>query len=504
VTEEIRFVDTTLRDGHASLWAEAMRTGMMLAVAEDIARSGVVASEIIATSHFKKCVRELREDPWVRVREVAARMSGIDVAAMSGRVSTFDIDPASVRRLWLHRLAANGITRVQLMHPSNNMTHLIPSEVQFAKEAGLKVVLAIVFSISPRHTDEHFAERTRDAAALQPDIIYLKDSGGLLTPDRVRTLVPVMLEATGGIPLEYHGHCTTGMAAACYMEAIQLGIRTLHTAIPPLAEGSSQPSIFNTARNVRHLGYRPVVDEQLLQGSAEKLHEMARRAGLPIGVPVEYDYAQYLHQIPGGVISNLRHQLRQMRMLDRLDEAFQEIIRVRQELGYPIMVTPFSQFVVSQAAINLFLGERYQQVTDELLKFALGHWGKDSADGIDPNVKDRLLDRPRARELAGWQLPEPTIEEVRQRIGGQDLSDDELLLRYIMRGREEIEIMRATKPADDYGAAQHPLVTLIEELTSRQGRGQVVIQKGELTLQLGRSGDGTGAAARPKEEAASP
>lgn len=491
MSDEIRFVDTTLRDGHASLWAEAMRTGMMLAVATEIARSGVVAAEIIATSHFKKCVRELREDPWERVREVSARLSGIDVAAMSGRVSTFDIDPLSVRQLWLERLAANGITRVQLMHPANSMTHMLPYDVQFARQAGLKVVLAIVFSISPRHTDAHFAQRTRDAAALKPDVIYLKDSGGLLTPDRVRTLVPAMRQAAAGIPLEYHGHCTTGMASACYVEAMQLGIRTLHTAIPPLAEGSSQPSVFNVARNARLLGYTPMVDEPLLQGASEKLHAMAKRAGLPIGAPLAYDYAQYLHQIPGGVISNLRHQLQQMGMLHRLDEAFEEIIRVRQDLGYPIMVTPFSQFVVSQAAINLFLGERYQQVTDELLKFALGYWGQDSAEAIVPEVRDRLLDRPRARELARRPPPEPTLAEIRQRYASPDVPDDELLLRYIMRGREEIEAMRATKGSDDFLSARHPLVTLVEELARRPKYGQVFIQKGDLTLRLGRS-DGAG------------
>ncbi len=487
MSDQVFFVDTTLRDGHASLWAEAMRTGMMLPVAGEIAGSGVIASEIIATSHFKKCIRELREDPWERVREVSARMPGIGVAAMSGRVSTFDIDPLSIRTLWLQRLAANGINRVHMMHPSNDMNHLLPTEVRIAQDAGAQAVVAIVYSLSPKHTDEHFAQKARDAAALKPDVIYLKDPGGLLTPDRVKTLVPAIQRNVDGIPLELHGHCTTGLAPACYLEAIRLGLRTVHTAIPPLANGSSQPSVFNVAHNARLLGYTPAVDEEALKRVSEQLQRMAKRDHLPTGVPVEYDYAQYLHQIPGGVISNLRHQLTQMRMQHRMTEAFEEIIRVRQDLGYPIMVTPFSQFVVSQAAINLFLGERYKQVTDEVIKFTLGHWGKDASESVDPEAKDRILNHPRALAFANWQPPEPSLDEIRQRIGSPGLADDELLLRYIMRGEEEIHAMRAATPRRDYATVEHPLVTLIEELSKRKDRREIFIQKGQLSLRLTRS-----------------
>ena len=150
------------------------------------------------------------------------------------------------------------------------------------------------------------------------------------------------------------------------------------------------------------------VDEEVLRSVAERLTAIAKQEKLPIGAPLEYDYAQYIHQVPGGVISNLRHQLAEMRILHRLDEVLEESVQVRKDLGYPIMITPHSQFVVTQSAINVATGERYKHVIDELILFAQGVYGEDSGyTWMDQNLKDRLLGMPRAKELRSWRTATP-------------------------------------------------------------------------------------------------
>src|SRR4030042_1761596 len=287
--------------------------------------------------------------------------------------------------------------------------------------------MGLVFSISPKHTDEHYARKVQDAAKLRVEVIYLKDSGGLLTPERAQTLIPVFLQNSNAIPVALHSHCTTGLAPLVYLDAIKLGINTVYTAIPPLANGSSQPSVFNIIKNIKHFGFTPMIDEEAIKPIADHFGHIAKREGLPTGKPLEHDVYQYVHQVPGGVISNLKHQLTQLRMAHRMEEVLEEVVQVRKDLGYPIMVTPFSQFVVSQASINVMLGERYKQVVDEVIQYTLGSWGKEASSAIDPNIKDRILGLPRAKELSNWEPPQPSIKEVRQQLGGPEISDDELL-----------------------------------------------------------------------------
>jgi oxaloacetate decarboxylase alpha subunit len=202
---------------------------------------------------------------------------------------------------------------------------------------------------------------------------------------------------------------------------------------------------------------------------------------MPIGEPVEYDYSQYVHQVPGGMISNLRFQLQNLGLLHRLPEVLEEAIRVRRDLGYPIMVTPFSQFVGSQAAINVIKGERYGQVTDQVIQYATGLWGHEAASEVDPDVKDKILDRPRAREFAHWTPPEPSIEEVRNKLGGPDLDDDELLMRYVA-GNEDVAAMRAAGAPKTYSDTRNPLRTLIDELSRRKDLRQIHISKQDLSV----------------------
>jgi oxaloacetate decarboxylase (Na+ extruding) subunit alpha len=255
-------------------------------------------------------------------------------------------------------------------------------------------------------------------------------------------------------------------------------VHRLHTAVPPLAQGSSQPSVLNVARNAQLMGLSSGLNEERIEEASRRLTAIARQENLPIGAPLEYDSAQYVHQVPGGVISNLKFQLAEMRLQDRLDEVLEESVQVRKDLGYPIMITPLSQFVVTQAAINVTTGERYKHVIDEVILFAQGAYGEDSGYTVmEQNLKDRLLGTQRATELAARQKPNVTLRELRASLGGAATSDEEFLLRYIMKGDLEIKTMRAAGRPKQYFSGPLPIVRLLEELKKHRHVRYVSVQK---------------------------
>ena len=481
----ISFVDTTLRDGHLSLWASNMRTGMMLPIAERLDRAGFEAIEIMSSAFYKKCVRDLKDDPWQRVRLLRKRIRNTPLRSIRSRsMLAFQITPPAIADLWLERLGANGIDELRTSDPSNTPFYWRQA-VDAAKRAGLKTILNIIYSMSPKHTDEYFVARAREAAKLDVARICFKDPGGLLTPEATRRLVPLILQEAKQKPVEFHTHCTTGLGPLCCLEAIRLGITSINTAIPPLADGSSNPSIFNVAMNARALGYSTRVDEEVLKPVRDHFTAIAKSENLPVGKPVEYDACHPLHQVPGGMISNFRFQLGNLGKLDQLSEVLEEVARVRAEFGYPIMVTPYSQFFGVQAAINVMVGERYKEVTDEVLLYALGFWGEEEAQSIEANLKDRLLSSPRARELGNLKPPEMSLKEFREKFGGAGISDDERLLHYFA-GEDAVAAMRAAGAPEDYISSSTPLLTLIEQLSKRQQATRVYIARNGFKLRLER------------------
>ena len=493
---EIRFVDTTLRDGQLSLWAQNMTTAMILPVVERLDRAGYEAIELFSGSFFKKAVRELKDDPWERMRLVAERVVNTPLRMMVSRINTFQYDPPSMFRRFQELAAENGMREIRILDPWNDYGGF-KWRVEMARECGLAPVLSVTYSVSPRHTDAYFAERVRQAASLPIHRLCLKDPGGLLTPERVRTLVPLVLENANGVPVELHTHCTTGLGPLCALEAIKLGITSVDTAIPPLANASSNPSVFNLAANVRALGHEPRIDEEVLRPVSAHFTAIARRQGFPIGAPVEYDHAQYLHQIPGGMISNLAHQLKLVGLQDKLPEALEETIRVRAELGYPIMVTPLSQFVGSQAAINIVVGERYKEITDQVIEYALGRYGTEAPTAMDADLRDRILDRPRAKELAAREPLDVPLDEMRRKYGGPGVSDEDMMLRWLT-SKDEVDALHspghspghaaghAAGPAVEYRTSQPPLLRLIEALAARSDFRRIELRRPGLSLTMAK------------------
>ena len=479
---EIHFVDTTLRDGQLSLWALGMKTGAMLAIAEQMDRCGFESMEFFGFAGYIKYVKEHKENPWDWMGLGAKKFCRTRLRYHGGLASGFEKIPRSVRLLMIERVIAHGITLTRSSDPWNDYD-AAALEIDALKKLGMEVIVNVIYSVSPRHTDEYYAERARQAAAIKPYRICFKDVAGLLTPERTRALIPLIKKNIGNIPLEFHAHCNNGLAPFNYLEALKLGVDTLHTGIPPLANGSAQPSIFNVARNARALGYEPLVDLEAVEPVAKHFSFIAQREGHPIGVQREYDHAQYLHQVPGGMISNLRHQLRTMGLENRLQETLEEAGRVRAEFGYPIMVTPLAQFVGSQAAINVITGERYKEVTDQSIQYALGHWGKEAPTVMDANVKDQILSRPRAKEWAQWSPPDLSLKQVRQKYGGPGVSDEELVLR-VIAGEAAVQAMLAAGAPKAYVSATQPLIKLIGELAKLKDCHQVYVQKGELVLRL--------------------
>jgi oxaloacetate decarboxylase alpha subunit len=216
---------------------------------------------------------------------------------------------------------------------------------------------------------------------------------------------------------------------------------------------------------------------------AEHFRYIAKREGFPMGSPVEYDLFQYEHQVPGGMMANYQAELAARGLEHRLEEFLEEIALIRKELGYPIMVTPLSQYVGAQAILNHTAGERYKIVTDEIIKYVLGHYGELAAP-VDKKVLDKIMRLPRTKELLDWEPPEKSIKKLRQEFG-PELSDEEFLLRVLTTNQQAVdEVLAAEQMNYDYPKEDKPVLALVRELTKRKDSAFIRIRKGDFSLML--------------------
>ena len=328
----------------------------------------------------------------------------------------------------------------------------------------------------------------------QPDQLWLKDAGGLLSLDRIRTLLPAIQKEAKGIPIELHTHGMSTYQGLVVVEAMKMGIDGVHTCIPPLASGSSHVSVFNAMHNARTLGLdHNITNVEALEVVEERLMRIAELEDLPIGKPLEYDHGVYSHQIPGGVISNLKSQLTQLGIGDKLDEVLDEVVRIIEDLGHPIMITPASQFIVSQAAVNVATGERYKAVLDSMIETALGVWGWEDAGvpWMNPDVRDRFLSQPNTRLLRkkyertkeiGEQ--EGSVEELRKQYGLTGVSEKEFFMHHVMNGDAEL---KKIQPPKTYYTGKEPLALLLKELSKHMDVSRLQMRKGNSVFDFRRN-----------------
>ncbi len=472
---DVEIIDTTLRDGQQCLWATRMTSAMMAPIAESMDRAGFAMVDFMAPVQFDVCVRYLREDPWEKARYFRSKFRDTPLRGYcrSKSLVGFSMVPDDIVEMWIERLCANGFRVVGTLDALFDVDNMLVS-IRHAKRLGMYSVGALVFCESPVHTDEVYA-RTAKALIERGDVdaIMIKDSGALLTLDRIRTLVPALQAVMGGRPIELHSHCNTGLAPLVYLEAARLGVRQLHTSIAPLASGPAQPSTQLMLRNLALEGMRTRIDRQRIESISSYLTELAGREGFPSGQPMEYDLFHYRHQMPGGMLTNWRYQLRQAGLEDRFDEILEEIARIRPELGWPIMVTPFSQIIAVQAMLNVVSGQRYGSVPDEVKMYALGHFGSLLAP-VDRDVLDRIVENGSKKIPLVPQQLDPARPELRRAYPAAD--DDERLLRYMFAGNE-VDLMRSAGPLRVSAPGASPAARLVEQLSQRPAVMHLEVEK---------------------------
>jgi oxaloacetate decarboxylase alpha subunit len=440
----IEFLDETLRDGQQSLWGMRMQAGMALPVTPVLDRTGFRVIDLTGSSMFEVMVRVCREDPWAGLDLLVRSMpqTRLRGGMRSNASVTFQVTPDALMDAWMRQLNRHGCRSFWIYDVLFNIDKMLRL-AKVAKEFGSEVAGSIMFALSPVHTDEYYADKA-DRLSASPDVdtILLYDTAGVLEKERMKTLIPAIRSRARGKPIEFHSNNILGQSAKAYLDAIDLGVNILHTASRPMANGPSVPSTEIMVHNVELTGHTHSLDKRCFAAVAAHFEKVGKAAGFPVNQNNEYDVLASLHQIPGGMTGTLKAQLERHGMSHRLEEVFRETAVVRRELGYPGMATPFSQLVGIQAVLNIVTGKRYETVPDEVIQYAAGYYGRTVAP-IDPNVLDKIMAAPSARQILASPPEQPTIEELRKRYGTDD--DDELILRALVP-QTDIEMMRAAGP----------------------------------------------------------
>jgi oxaloacetate decarboxylase alpha subunit len=484
---DIDLVETSLRDGNQCLWAAlGVDTARTLSIAPVMDRVGFKAIDFTTSTHMGVAVRYKKEDPWERIRLMAAATPNTPLQFMSTgfRFISWETASPEFMALAFRTLARNGIRRFCLADPSNDADSNIACARMVKQGGGEYVIAALVFTLSPVHDDAHYVERARKLAACADiDALYFKDPGGLLSANRARTLIPAVKAVIGAKPLELHAHCTIGLAEHTYMDAPGYGVNTLQCASGGAADGTSNPPSGRVVSNLRALGHTVRIDDEALAQVERYFTKLAEAEGLPVGRPQAFDAAYLQHQLPGGMVGTMRRQLAESRMSHLESEVIQELGRVREELGWPIVMTPFAQIVMTMAVMNVMSRERYKVIPDEIIRYAIGRFGKPNVP-IDVKVMDRIDSLPRTRELRAEPHMAP-LDELRRRIGSR-FSDEEFLLRVTMPAGQVDAMVAAGPAARHYDPTLKPAMSLIRQLTARRDLAQIAVEKPGFRLELRR------------------
>ena len=441
----IDLLDVTLRDGQQSLWGMRMQAGMALPVADALDRTGFKVVDAAASSFMEVLVKYCREDPWegLDLLRAAIHRTPMRGGMRANACVSFGVTPPALMDLWMRRLNEHGVRSFwiyDVLYGIENFARL----ARIAKEYGSEVVGTVFYTVSPVHTDDYLAGKAAEIAAVpEIDGVLFYDTAGVLDVDRLRTLVPKIVAAAAehGKHVEIHANNLMGMSGLTYVEAVRHGVGVLHTASRSMANGPSVPSTESVVRNLELMGCTHSIDTSLLAPVEQHFRRVGRAAGYLVDQVSEYDLFNVTHQVPGGMVGTLKAQLEQHGMTHRLDEVLEETGRVRAELGWPVMATPLSQLVGTQAVLNVVTGERYRLVPDQVVAYAAGHYGEPPAP-IEPEVLDRIMHSEQAARVIANPPEEPSLEELRERHGTTPAEDDLLILKALIP-EPDIQAMQA-------------------------------------------------------------
>ena len=459
----IEFLDETMRDGQQSLWGLRMQAGMALPVSPLLDRTGFTTIDLTGGGMLDVLTRYCQENYWEGLDLLVASMPRTPLRAglrANANVS-FGITPPALMDLWVRRLSAHGVRSFwiyDVLLGTDNMLRL----AKVAKEANAQVAAAVMFALSPVHTDDYFiAKASILAADPNVDSILLYDTAGVLQKDRIEKLVPALVAVANGKPIEFHSNNLMGLSAKAYLDAIDYGVSVIHTASRPMANGPSVPSTEIMARNIQLRGHSHGLDESLFEPVANHFRAVGNAAGFLVDQFAEYDEFSIQHQIPGGMMGTFKAQLAMHKMMDKLPEVLAEVAAVRRELGYPGMATPFSQLVGIQAVLNVVTGKRYGTVPDEVIQYVGGFYGETVAP-VDGDVLDRIMAAPRAAEVLANPPEQPGLAELKKQYGTED--EDELIYRAFLP-QPDIDKMRAAGPVKrDFPLLSSPELEQVRKL----------------------------------------
>lgn len=426
----LRFTDTTLRDAHQSLWATRLRTADILPILDAIDAAGYYSIECWGGATFDVCLRFLREDPWERLRLIRAHTkTPLQMLLRGQNILGYKNYPDDVLKRFIELSAKNGIDIFRIFDALND-TRNLEFAIKSVKAVGAHAQGTISFTTSPVHTDAMYVRLARELEQLGADSICIKDMAGILNPSRAELLTRAITSAVS-IPLQIHSHMTSGMAVASYLSAVRAGAECIDTCVSSMSGISSQPPVETLCEILSTDGFQTNLDLDAIR-KINHHFSLLRPSREPVSASHEYvDSGVLRHHIPGGMISNLRSQLQQQNALDRLDEVMEELPRVREELGFPPLVTPTSQIIGIQAVLNVLRGERYAMVTNETRDYVRGLYGRPPA-SIKPAMVQKILGNEKQIKKRPADTLPPGLPAAAKSLPGKWIRSEEDILSYAL------------------------------------------------------------------------
>jgi len=395
MTKKLKITETVLRDGHQSLIATRMTTEEMLPILEAMDDVGYHSLEMWGGATYDACIRFLEEDPWDRLRAIRklVKKTNLQMLLRGQNLLGYKHYADDVVDEFVNKAVGNGIDIIRIFDALND-TRNLEAAIKATKKYGAHAQGCVSYTISPVHTNDMFVQLGKEIEQMGADSFCIKDMAGLLDPYGTYDMVKE-LKAKLKIPVELHTHATSGLGSMTYMKAAEAGVDIIDTAISPFAEGTSQPPTEPMVAAFKGTEWDTGLDLAKLDKITEHFRPIREKyiaSGLLDPKLMGVDINTLLYQVPGGMLSNLVSQLKESNSMDKFEEVLREVPRVREDFGYPPLVTPSSQIVGTQAVLNVVMGERYKMVPNEARQLVKGMYGKTTVPIKEEIVKKILGD----------------------------------------------------------------------------------------------------------------